>query len=141
MSAPSPLRRKGRCQKSKGTIGSPGFVFSGKMNSNVGAAYWPAVSPCAAVGALLRQSSSSCWSAGASGLHSERCTTRIMRVGWLSSPVGAFVARMRARCGWGPVNWVVMPPLGLPFWFSPVISYGVTQRLRTSPVAGSTSIM
>ncbi len=34
-----------------------------------------------------------------------------------------------------------LPPLGLPVWFSPVISNGVIHRLRTAPVRGSTSIM
>ncbi len=69
-------------------------------------------------------------------------------VGWLSRPIGALVARSRARCGWGPVFWVVMPPpMGVtpsawngPFC-SPVISNGVTQRLRTAPVVGLMSIM
>ena len=43
-----------------------------------------------------------------------------------SRPVGALVARIRARCGWAPVNWVVTPPRVVPAWFSPVISYGVS---------------
>ena len=42
---PSPKRRKPRCHRSYGTSGSPGMVFSGKMNVNIGAVYMPARSP------------------------------------------------------------------------------------------------
>ena len=64
----------------------------------------------------------------------------MVRDGSPSRPLGALVARIRARWGWAPVSWVVMPPDGVPAWFSPVISNGVTQRLRTAPVVGSTSV-
>ena len=111
------------------------------MNSNVGAWYWPATRPLATFGAWARQASRTDWSNCCCGAQSERATTRIVRVGWLSRPIGAFVARRRARCGWAPVNCVVMPPVGLPVWFSPVISHGVIQRFLTAPERGSTSTM
>src|SRR6476469_3018062 len=102
--APSPLRRNGRCHRSYGMSRSPGLTFSGKMKVNVGAVYSPAISPFAVFAALLRQVSrlvstalplaSLTWACGG---HSDRTATRTVRVGWLSSPAGALVARSRAR--------------------------------------------
>src|SRR3954464_9932650 len=138
-SLPSPFTRKGRCHMSFGTSPSPGLTFSGKMNSNVGAVYWPGTRSFAAFGALLKHESRAAWStlpaASPVGVQSERAATFTVRVGWLSRPVGAFVARIRSRWGWAPVHPVEMPPLGLPSWFSPVISNGVTQRFFTDPSA------
>src|SRR6476659_2452363 len=124
------------------------------MNVNVGAVYSPATSPFAVFGAELRQVSREVSTAlplasltGACGTHSDRTATRTVRVGWLSSPAGALVARSRARWGWAPVFWVVMPPpIGVtpsactgPL-FSPVIADGVAHLFRTAPVVGLTSV-
>ena len=85
------------------------MTFSGKMNSKVGAKYWPASSPLATwlvASFLFRQVSSEVRTGlpaasltGACGTHRERTATRMVRVGWLSRPRGALVARSRARCG------------------------------------------
>ena len=84
------------------------MTFSGKMNAKVGAKYCPADSPLAtvALAALFRQVSREVRTGlpdasltGACGTHRERTATRMVRVGWLSRPRGALVARSRARCG------------------------------------------
>lgn len=120
-----------------GTIGSPGLTFSGKMYSKTGATYCQATSPFATFGALLKHSSSATWPSGPAGVQSVRTATLIVRDGWLSNPAGAFVARILARSGCGPVFCVVMPPLGDPVAFSPVISNGMTTRRRLGRPAGS----
>jgi hypothetical protein len=124
------------------------------MNVNVGAVYSPATSPFAVFGAEFKQVSRVVNTAlpfasltGACGVHRDRTATRTVRVGWLNRPAGALVARKRARWGWAPVFWVVMPPpIGVtpsacsgPL-FSPVIANGVAHLLRTAPVVGLTSV-
>src|SRR6476620_12649944 len=109
------------------------------MYANTGAMYGPGCSPLARVGAFLKHASRAAWlmvvvvTFTGVGRQRLRTPTRTVLSGWLSSPFGALVARRRARCGWAPVFWVVMPPggplMGTPF--SPVISNGVIQRLRT----------
>ena len=147
--SPSPLTRNPRFQKFDGTIGSPTETFSGKMNSNTGASYWPVKRPFAP-GARsrhcpVRLGLASCSAAApvvtrltVYGLHIWRATTRTMRPGVTMIPFGGLIARMRARPGCGPSNCVVIPPpIGVVLTVDAAVSFVQVGPLRTASEHGA----